>query len=125
MRAKTTAVAKTVDAYLAAFSEEPRAALERLRQVIHGAAPGATEAISYQIPTFKLEGHSLVGIAAFKNHCSFFPMSVAVIRAHAAELEKYVGGKGTLHFPATKPLPAALVKKIVKARIAENRRRYS
>ena len=79
----------------------------------------ATEAITYQIPTFKYHGHSLVAIAAFKKHCSLFPMSGAVIDRFKDELEGFHTSKGTLQFPVDKPLSAALMKKIIKARMAE------
>lgn len=111
--------AATVEAYLAAVPAPERAALEKLRATIRAAAPGSVEVISYQIPTFKLNG-GLVAFAAFKNHCSFFPMSAALINAHAKELEAYETSKGTIRFTIDRPLPAALVKKLVKARIAEN-----
>ena len=105
---------------MAALPEESRAALERLREMIKAAAPEATEAISYQMPAFKDHGRSLVAYAAFKDHCSLFPMSKAVIEARREELKPYLAGKGTLRFHADKPLPAELVRKLVKARLAEN-----
>jgi len=110
----------SVDDYLAALPEEPRAALEKLRKTIKAAAPEATETISYQMPTFKDQGRFLVSYAAFKNHCSLFPASGAVMEALGEELKPYFSGKGTLRFTADKPIPAALVKKIVKARLEEN-----
>jgi uncharacterized protein YdhG (YjbR/CyaY superfamily) len=110
----------SVDDYLAALPEEPRVALEKLRKTIKAAAPGATETISYQMPTFKDQGRFLVSYAAFKNHCSLFPASKAVMEALGEELKPYFSGKGTLRFTADKPIPAALVKKIVKTRIEEN-----
>ena len=116
------APATSVDAYLAALPADARATLERLRKTIRAAAPRADEVISYGIPTFK-HGGGLVAFAAFKNHCSFFVMSYAVLDAHRDELAPYLAAKGTLHFTAGKPLPAALVKKIVNARIAENEAR--
>jgi len=79
-----------------------------------------TETISYQMPAFKDHGRFLVSYAAFKNHCSLFPASEAVIEALGEELKPYFSGKGTIRFHASKPLPAALVKKIVKVRIEEN-----
>jgi uncharacterized protein YdhG (YjbR/CyaY superfamily) len=109
-----------VDEFLAAVPNEARAALEKVRGHIRAAAPGATESISYGIPTFKLEGRPLVGTGATKNHCALYVMSPEVMEAHAAELEGYDTSKGTVRFPAENPLPAALVKKLVKARIAEN-----
>jgi uncharacterized protein YdhG (YjbR/CyaY superfamily) len=109
-----------VDDYLAALPEAARAALEKLRRTIKAAAPEATETISYQMPTFKEHGRFLVSYAAFKDHCSLFPASTKVIEAHGEELKPYFSGKGTLRFTADKPIPAALVKKIVKTRIEEN-----
>jgi uncharacterized protein YdhG (YjbR/CyaY superfamily) len=110
----------SVDDYLAALPEEQRAALAKLRKTIRAAAPEATEMISYQMPAFKNHGRFLVSYAAFKDHCSFFPASNAVMEALGEELKPYFSGKGTLRFTADKPLPTALVKKIVKARIEEN-----
>lgn len=109
----------SVEDYLASLPQESRAALEKLRKTIRAAAPEATEAISYQMPAFKVHGRSLVSYAAFKDHCSLFPMSLKVIEDHKEELRPYFSGKGTLRFTAEKPIPAALVKKIVKARIEE------
>jgi uncharacterized protein YdhG (YjbR/CyaY superfamily) len=113
---------KNVDDYLAAVPAPARAALAKLRQTIKAAAPEATEVISYQIPIFRHHGH-LVGFAALKNHCTFHVMSPTVMHAHAAQLKDYKVGKASIRFPAHKPLPASLVKKLVKARIAENERR--
>lgn len=113
------APAKDVDAYVASVTEDARATLETLRKRIRAAAPDATEVISYRVPTFKHHG-GLVAFAAFKDHCSFFVMSPAVMEVHQDDVKAYDTTKGTIHFPAGKPLPAALVKKLVKARIAEN-----
>ncbi|HET7870044.1 MAG TPA: DUF1801 domain-containing protein [Actinomycetota bacterium] len=109
-----------VDDYLAALPEDQRAALEQVRKTVRAAAPEATEMISYQMPTFKLRGRVLVYYAAFKDHCSLFPASDAVMEALGEELKPYFSGKGTLRFTTDKPIPAALLKKIVKARIEEN-----
>jgi uncharacterized protein YdhG (YjbR/CyaY superfamily) len=111
--------AKDVDEYLARLAPDARATLEKLRKTIKAAAPAATESISYQIPTFKYQG-SLVAFAAFPNHLSFYPMSPSVMEAYRDELEPYNTSKGTIRFSAGRPLPAALVKKLVKARIQEN-----
>jgi uncharacterized protein YdhG (YjbR/CyaY superfamily) len=113
---------KTVNEYLARVPTEQRAALQRLRTIITAAAPKATEYIGYGMPMYKHEG-MLVSFAAFKNHLSFFVMSLALIRRFATELAKYDPGKGTIHFRPDKPLPKTLVTKLVKARIAENEAR--
>ena len=111
-----------VEDYLADVSPEARATLEKLRQTIKAVAPNAVEVISYQVPTFKLDGRMLVSYAAFKNHCSFFP-GAAPIKAHQDELKSYQTSKGTIRFPTSKPLPATLVRKLVKTRIKENEAR--
>jgi uncharacterized protein YdhG (YjbR/CyaY superfamily) len=113
----------TVDDYLAALPEEARATLEKIRKTIKAAAPKATEVISYQMPMYKYHG-LLVGFAAFKNHCSFFP-GAKPMATYKDELKAYKTSKGTIRFPIGKSLPAALVKKLVKARIAENEKRLS
>jgi uncharacterized protein YdhG (YjbR/CyaY superfamily) len=114
------APAEGVDEYLRAVPEDARAALEELRKTIRAAAPGSTEVISYQIPAYKLKGKLLVSFAAHKNHCGFYVMSPAVMRAHAAELQKYDITTGGIHFSADQPLPEALITKLVRARITEN-----
>ena len=113
--------AKTVEAYLAALPEEARATLEKIRKAIKAAAPKATEVISYQMPMYKHHG-LLVGFAAFKDHCSFFP-GANPVATYKDELKAYKTSRGTIRFPIGKPLPAALVRKLVKARIAENEKR--
>ena len=112
-------VAKSVEQWLARIEPKQRAALEKLRAQITAAAPGAEEVISYGQPTFKLHGH-LVAFGAFAKHLSFFPMNSVVIADHADALEGFVTSKGTIQFTPEKPIPAAVVKKIVKARIAQN-----
>jgi uncharacterized protein YdhG (YjbR/CyaY superfamily) len=114
------AASAAVEDYLAALPAESRAALEELRQAIKGAAPEATETISYRMPAFKDGGRFLVWYAAFKDHYSLFPASKAVIEALGEELKPHLSGKGTIRFEATKPIPVVLVKKIVKARLKEN-----
>ena len=116
--------AETVDGYLATLPEDARATLAKLRKTIKAAAPKATEVISYQIPTFKHEG-MLVAFAAFEGHCGFYIMSPNVLLAHAAELKDYELNKASIRFPANKPLPATLVTKLVKARVAENEARHN
>ena len=111
--------AKDVDEYLAQAPNDVRAALEKLRKTIKAAAPKADEVISYQIPAYKHRG-LLVGFAASKAHCTFHIMSVEVTRAHAEDLKGYKLGKASIQFDAGQPLPAGLIKKLVKARIAEN-----
>ena len=112
------APASDVDEYLAGVPKEVRATLEKLRKTIKAAAPMASESISYQMPMYKHHG-MVIGFAAFKDHCSIFP-GAAVMDAHKEELKRYDTSKGTIRFPANKPLPAGLVRKLVKARIAEN-----
>ncbi len=108
-----------VEQYLAGIPEPARATFTKLRAVIQSAVPPeATETISYRIPAIKHK-RILVWFAAFSNHCSLFP-TAAVIEAFKNELKGYSTSKGTIHFPTDKPLPAALVKKLVKARVAQN-----
>ncbi len=110
----------TVDDYLAQLPERPRKALEKLRGQVEKLAPDTTQSISYQMPTFKYRGRALLGFAAFKDHCSLFPYSKGVLETLEQELEPFdTSGKGTIRFTAEKPLPAALIKKIVKVRIGE------
>ena len=110
---------KTVDEYLAALSEDKRAALEDLRKTIRAAAPDAEEYISYQLPAFRQDG-PLVAFGATANHCAFYLMSSSTVEAHQNELDDYDTSKGTIRFQADRRLPADLVRKLVKARIAEN-----
>jgi uncharacterized protein YdhG (YjbR/CyaY superfamily) len=114
---------KTPDEYLAAVPEPARSTLNKIRAVIRSVVPPeATEAISYGMPAFKYKG-SLVCYAAFQDHCSFFPMDASMIVKFKNELKNFETAKGTIRFPMDKPLSAALVKKIVKARVAKNERR--
>lgn len=109
---------QTIDEYLAPLSAEKRAALERLRKDIRAAVPEAEECISYQVPAFRLHGKMLVWFAAATNHCSFYPG--AVVEDMKDELAGYSISKGTIRFPPDEPLPASLVRKLVRARIAKN-----
>ena len=109
----------TIDEYLAPLSSEKRGALEKLRKAIRAAAPRAVEGFSYGLPAFRLDGRPVVCFGASKHHCSLYPMSPAVMRACAADLRSYETSKGTIRFPPSQPLPAALVMKLVKARMAE------
>jgi uncharacterized protein YdhG (YjbR/CyaY superfamily) len=126
MAAKPKTTAKTIDEYLAALSDDKRAALEKLRKTIRAAAPKAEECISYQLAAFRQNG-MLVAFGATANHCAFYLMSSSTVEAHQDELKDYDTSQGTIRFPADKPLPVALVRKLVKARLAENvgRRRKS
>jgi uncharacterized protein YdhG (YjbR/CyaY superfamily) len=110
---------KNIDEYLAGVPEPARGTLNKIRAAIRSAAPPeTTEAISYGMPAFRYKG-SLVWFAAFSNHCSLFP-TASVIEAFKNELKGFPTSKGTIHFPTDKPLPTALVKKLVKARVAQN-----
>lgn len=113
----------TIDDYLAGVDADKRAALQALRETIHAAAPEAQECISYQMPSFRLKTGMLVSFGAWKNHCALYPLSAAVIREHASELAGFDTDKGTIRFTPDRPLPEALVRKLVAARVGENARR--
>jgi uncharacterized protein YdhG (YjbR/CyaY superfamily) len=114
---------KTVEEYLARVPEPARSTLEKMRAMIRSVVPKeTTEVISYGIPTFRYK-RGLVAFAAFRDHCSFFPLGSSVLDEFAEELKGFRASKGTLHFPVDKPMPAALVKKIVKARLVQNERK--
>jgi uncharacterized protein YdhG (YjbR/CyaY superfamily) len=121
--AKPKTNAKTIDEYLAALAEDQRAALEKLRQTIRAVAPTAEECISYQLAAFRLNGRMLVAMGATANHCAFYLLSSTTLEAYKDQLKNYDTSKGTIRFQAGKPLPVALVRKLVKARIAENAKR--
>ena len=111
----------TVEEYLAELSDAQRAVVEELRRTINAAAPDATESIAYQMPALRSQGGNfLVSYAAFKNHYSLFPASDVVVAAIGDELTPYLAGKGTIRFPASRPIPLALVTRIVEVRVAEN-----
>ena len=115
---KPAAKPRTIDEYLAALTPEKRRALEKLRQAIRAAAPGAEECISYGIPAFRIGGRLLVWMGAGANHCSFYPGGV--VQDFPEIVEAYDTSKGTIRFLPGEPLPAALVRRLVKARIAKN-----
>jgi len=110
---------KSVQAYFASLPKDQRSPLQKLRGTIATAAPDAEEGITYSMPGFLLGGKGFVAYAAFKDHYSFFPMSTKAIDAHRDELGSRVTGKGTISFEYGRPLPTALVKKVVKTRLAE------
>ena len=108
---------------LAALPDDQRAALQRLRKAIRTAAPQAEECISYRLPAFRLEGRLLVAFGATAKHCGFYPISGTAVDAHREELQGYATSKGCIRFQPDRPLSAALVRKLVKYRIAENAER--
>ncbi|HYN47266.1 MAG TPA: DUF1801 domain-containing protein [Candidatus Nanopelagicales bacterium] len=114
----TTATAQ-IDATLAALPTDQRTALQALRRTIAAVAPEAVETISYGMPAFRYHGRALVSYAAFKAHCSLFPMSGAVVEAHRDELAGFATAKGTLRFTPQHPLPNDLVETIVRERMAQ------
>jgi uncharacterized protein YdhG (YjbR/CyaY superfamily) len=112
---------ENIDEYISGFPEEIRDLLEQIRQTIRNAAPEATEAISYQMPTFRLNGN-LVHFAAFKGHIGLYPAPTG-IETFRKELSAYKGGKGSVQFPITDPLPLDLITRIVRFRADENRKK--
>jgi len=110
---------RTIDEYLARLSEDKRGALQALREVIRAAAPDAEEGISYQMPTFRQNG-MLVGFAAAKNHCSLYAWNGSSIDLFTDELRGYHTSKGTIRFTPEKPLPAALVRRLVEMKVVKN-----
>jgi uncharacterized protein YdhG (YjbR/CyaY superfamily) len=111
--------AKSIDEYIAEFPPETRKVLEELRALVRASAPGATETISYAIPTFDLDRRHLVHFAGYERHVGFYPTGSG-IAAFAEELEPYKSGKGSVQFPLGEPLPTDLIRRIVEFRVAES-----
>jgi uncharacterized protein YdhG (YjbR/CyaY superfamily) len=110
----------TVDEYLAALPESQRSAMETLRATIRAAAPTADEVITYRMPGFRTHGRFLVSYDAFKTHYSLFPASDGVVTGLGDEIAPYLAGKGTIRFPASRPIPVDTVRKVIEIRVAEN-----
>jgi uncharacterized protein YdhG (YjbR/CyaY superfamily) len=123
MTAKQATAKAQVASYIAALPPDARKALKQVRAAIRAAAPRAEEAFSYRIPGFRIDDQPLVWYAAFKNHYSMYPIGAAIMRSLARDVEGYDTAKGTIRFPLGEKVPVALVRKLVKARIAEVRQR--
>jgi len=119
--ASSSQVTSARQRYFAALPPAVRSRMKAIRDLVRGIAPDAVEVYSYGIPGFKLDGKPLVWYAAFAHHTSLYPMTASIRKAHAAALEGYKMSTGTVQFPLAKPLPTALVKRLVKARLAELR----
>jgi uncharacterized protein YdhG (YjbR/CyaY superfamily) len=111
-----------IDDYLAKLEEPKRSTLDGLRKTILAVVPEAEECISYQVPAFRVDGEVIAGFAAFKNHLSYLPFSGSVLKQLAGELEGYDKTLSALHFPVDRPLPEALVKKLINIRLGQLRR---
>src|SRR5215467_8744973 len=109
----------TIDEYFAPLPAGQRATLQKLRKAIHAAAPKAEECINYGLAAFRINGKSIAGLGASANHLSYYPMSGSITKTLAKDLDRYDTTKGAIRFPVNRPLPATLVQKLVKARIAE------
>ena len=120
-RASGTPKPRTIDEYLALVSDDKRAALEKLRRTIRSAAPKAEECISYQMPAFRHDGKVIMWFGAAAKHCSFYPGAFP-IEEHKEALDRYETSKGTIRFSPDDPLPATLVRKLVKSRLAQAKR---
>jgi len=114
---------ETIDAYIETFPVEVQTVLRRVRKIIHAAAPGAEEKISYRIPAFKLDGKYLIYCAAFKNHVSLYPRTAGVDENFKAELVPYASGKGTLQFKLSEAVPYEFIQRVVEFRVQEHRQR--
>lgn len=110
----------TVEEYLSALPADRHAILGELRAVVRAAAPDAVEVIAYQMPALRLDGRFLISYASFARHVSLFPASEGVRQALGDELAPYLSGKGTIRFPAGRPLPLTLIARVVEARVAEH-----
>jgi uncharacterized protein YdhG (YjbR/CyaY superfamily) len=110
---------RQIDDYLSRIEEPKKSTLESIRKIILEIFPEAEQCITYGVPTFKVGGKAVAGFAAYKNHCSYFPMSGSVLKQLADELAGYKTSRGALQFPVDKPLAKALVRKLIKSRIAE------
>jgi uncharacterized protein YdhG (YjbR/CyaY superfamily) len=124
LMASTKGKPRTIDEYLTHVQADQRAMLQKLREAIHVVAPRAEECISYGIPAFRLNGRSLVFFGAWANHCAFYPGSSTTLKKFRNDLKGFQTSRGTIRFSPAKPLPMTLVKKLVKARMAESRNRF-
>src|SRR5262249_16827723 len=114
---------RQIQAYLAALPAAARKALQRLRAEGRAAAPDAADGFSFRVPLFRLDGRPLVWCAAFKAHTSMYPITPSLLNTHGIDVAGYQTSKGTIRFPLDAPIPSALVKRLVKARIADVRRK--
>lgn len=114
--------ASSIDEYLEPLPARHRAALEQIRATVHATVPGLTERISYGLPTFDLDGHYFLYMAAWKSHVSLYPVTASLVHALGSEIAPYVGGKGTLKFSLTHPLPLGLIRRVVELRVSDEDR---